>query len=40
MCETNDYSKLYSNIEKLYTETVRYTNLLTVKHLMNNAILY
>lgn len=33
MCETDDYSKLYSNIEKLYTKTVRYTNLLDGKTL-------
>lgn len=33
MCETNDYSKLYSNVEKSYTETVRYTNLLNGKTL-------
>ena len=29
----NDYSKLYSDIEKSYTETVRYTNLLSGKTL-------
>ena len=33
MYETNDYSKLYSNIEKSYTETVRRVNLLNGKTL-------